>query len=172
MISVPCSFRCCQRTFLPLELSFARTLHRFQGLSAGEVDEGKIQNATPRIICDPDIRAVEGKATGFFYTLISRATSFGDPTGLNSAIYFIGPNLTKDRIQNLTLKTNTNTTLLNVQRRNTWVQHLQSNTIDLSNVTCQQIQETFAWTQTPISYQELYTRTQQYISASKKYSHI
>jgi hypothetical protein len=150
MMRVPCSFKCCQRTFLPLELAFARTLHRFLGLSAGPVDPGKIENATTLIVCDPDIRGVEGKATGFFYTLISRATSFGDPNGLNSAIYFIGPNVTKERIQNLTLKSNTNTTLVNVQRRSAWVQHLEANTIDLSSITQRQMQETFAWARRPI----------------------
>jgi len=137
-------------------------------LSAGDVDPGKIPNATPRIIGDPDIRAVEGKATGFFYTLASRATSFGDSTGLGSAIYFIGPNLTKERIQNLTLKTNTNTTLINVQRREAWVQHLEANTMDLSNITTEMMQETFAWAKTPIPYEDLYKRTQHYISVSKK----
>lgn len=139
-------------------------------MSAGRVDPGKIENATPRIICDPDIRAVEGKATGFFYTLVSRATSFGDTTGLDSAIYFIGPNLTKERIQNLTLKTNTNTTLVNVLRRQAWVQHLEANTIDLSEITTEMMQATFAWTKTPIPYEDLYRRTQHYISTSKKYN--
>lgn len=148
-----------------MELAFARTLHRFQGQSAGPVDKGKIKNATPVIICDPDVRQAEGRATGFFYTLISRATTFGDETGLNSAIYFTGPNLTKDRIQNLTVKTNSNTTLINVQRRNAWVQHLENHLIT-SKATEQQMDDLFAWTKTPIPYDALYKRTQQYIACN------
>jgi hypothetical protein len=130
MIHKQCKFQCCKRTFLPLELAFARTLHRFQGLSAGPVDEGKIPNMFGVIVCDPDIRAVEGRATSFFYTMLSRATTLGDENGLNSAIYFTGPHLTKERIQNLTLKTNSNQTLQNVKRRTEWVHHLKRNTRD------------------------------------------
>jgi hypothetical protein len=71
-------------------LAFARTIHKFQGLSAGPVDAGKIPNMYDCIICDPDMKQSEARATGLFYTALSRATTFGDSEGLNSAIYFMG----------------------------------------------------------------------------------
>jgi hypothetical protein len=139
-----------------LELAFARTLHRFQGLSAGPVDPGKIPNMFKVIICDPDGKIVEGRNTGFFYTMLSRATTLGDPNGLNSAIYFTGPNLTKQRIQELTLKTNSLQVLGNIKRRTAWVQYLESHIVDTSNISHPKMQKLFQWTQTPIPYDILY----------------
>jgi hypothetical protein len=166
IITRRCEHKCCQRSFLPLELAFARTLHRFQGQSSGKVDEGKIPNATPVIVCDPDVSQVEGRSTGFFYTMISRATTFGDDMGLNSAIYFTGPHLTKDRIQRLTVRSDNNKTLANVQRRTDWVEHLQRNTVDTSKITPQEIEDVFRWaTTTTYTYDELYKRTQEYITS-------
>jgi hypothetical protein len=153
---------------LPLQLAFARTLHRFQGLSAGPVDEGKIPNMFGVIICDPDVKAVEGRATGFFYTMLSRATTLGDEDGLNSAIYFIGPNLTKERIQNLTLKTKSNQTLQNVKRRINWVNHLKENTRDNTHVDKDHMSKIFEWAKQPIPYDELFARTNQYIKVAPK----
>jgi len=115
------------------------------------------------IICDPDGKIVEGRNTGFFYTMLSRATTLGDPNGLNSAIYFTGPNLTKQRIQQLTLKTNSFQVLENVKRRTAWVQYLENQIVDTSNISHLQIQKLFQWTQTPIPYDILYERTQKYI---------
>jgi hypothetical protein len=142
-------------------------LHKFQGQSAGEVEAGKAPNATPVIVCDPDIKQVEGRSTGFFYTMLSRATTFGDESGLNSAIYFIGSNLTKERLQRLTLRSDSDNTLVNVQRRTEWVEHLQQNAVDLSQITQAEMDDLYyGWTMgSPIQYDTLYTRTQQYITA-------
>lgn len=115
------------------------------------------------IICDPDGKIVEGRNTGFFYTMLSRATTLGDPNGLNSAIYFTGPNLTKQRIQELTLKTNSLQVLGNVKRRTAWVQYLENHIVDTSNISNTQMQKLFQWTQTRIPYDILYKRTQKYI---------
>jgi hypothetical protein len=115
------------------------------------------------IICDPDGKIVEGRNTGFFYTMLSRATTLGDPNGLNSAIYFTGPNLTKQRIQELTLKTNSLQVLGNVKRRTAWVQYLENHILDTSNISNTQMQNLFQWTQTRIPYDILYKRTQKYI---------
>lgn len=140
-------------------------MHRFQGQSAGKVDKGKIPNATPVIVCDPDVSQVEGRSTGFFYTMLSRATTFGDETGLNSAIYFTGPHLTKERIQRLTVRSDNNKTLINVQRRTNWVEHLTHNTVDVSKISPEEMEDVFRWaTTTKYSYDELYRRTQEYIS--------
>jgi hypothetical protein len=122
------------------------------------------------IICDPDIKAVEGRATGFFYTMLSRATTLGDADGLNSAIYFMGPHLTKERIQNLTMKTKSNQTLQNVKRRTNWVNHLKQNTTHNTHVHEDQMKKLLEWTEQPIPYNDLFNRTNQYIkSATKRY---
>jgi hypothetical protein len=149
-------------------------LHRFQGQSSGKVDEGKIPNATPVIVCDPDISQVEGRSTGFFYTMLSRATTFGDETGLNSAIYFTGPHLTKERIQRLTVRSDNNKTLVNVQRRSNWVDHLIThNTVDVSKITPDEMEDVFRWaTTTTFTYDELYKRTQNYIASRHEAHHL
>ena len=63
-VSVSCKFKCCQHTFVPLELSFARTIHKFQGLQAGPIDPGRTPNVFKRIICNPDTKSAEARATG------------------------------------------------------------------------------------------------------------
>jgi hypothetical protein len=172
-VTVSCDYkRCCTRTFIPLELSFARTIHKFQGLQAGPVDDGKLPNMFSRIVCDPDVKGSEGRATGLFYTAISRATTLGDPNGLNSAIYFTGPNLTRDRIVHLTMKSNTFKQLENVKRRQYWVDILASNTIQPSSPADPFTLEIIGWLErTTITYDELYTRSQQYSIALRQRRH-
>jgi hypothetical protein len=149
-----------------LELSFARTIHRFQGLQAGPVSPGKPQNMFPRVICDPDAKSSECRATGLFYTAISRATTLGDDDGLNSAIYFIGPFVTKERIQDLTQKTNIRSPFENVRKRSKWVSHLMSHLSIPPESTTSEMKEIFEWTTTQtITYDTLYTTTQRYIQS-------
>ena len=88
--------------------------------------------------------------------------------GLNSAIYFTGPHLTKERIQNLTLKTNSNQTLQNVKRRTEWVHHLKNNTRDTTQADEDRMKTVFKWAKQPISYDALFARTNQYIRLSPK----
>ena len=121
------SHTCCKRTFLPLCLSYARTIHKFQGMSAGPVDAGKIPNMFECIICDPDNKNVERTALGLFYTALSRATTLGDSEGRGSAIYFIGKDFKEERIRNIGIKQNTNESYRRVQERNTWVEYLNQN---------------------------------------------
>ena len=42
-ITIRCSRKCCQRAIVPLDLSFARTIHTFQGLQAGPTPQGQEQ---------------------------------------------------------------------------------------------------------------------------------
>ena len=103
-IKVPCKkHKCCYRTYLPLRLAFAQTIHTFQGQNAGPVEEGQPPNAIQKIICDPGTRRFEGICVGLFYTLLSRITTFGDPNDkLSSAIYFTGSNMNTARVLNIT----------------------------------------------------------------------
>jgi hypothetical protein len=148
---------------VPLDLAFARTIHKFQGLSAGPVDEGKIPNMYECIVCDPDIKASERRATGLFYTAVSRATTLGDDDGLNSAIYFIGNNITKERIQEVTRQQRKNQELINVTRRRRWVSYLKKHKIKHQDTDKPEIQQIFQWSTQRIYFYILRNRIQQYI---------
>lgn len=120
-----CERGCCTRTFIPLEVSYARTIHKFQGLTAGPVDPGKIENMYQCIICDPDEKRFEGTSSiGLLYTAISRATTLGDEDGLNSAIYFDGKHFKEERIRRLTKYKNSDKDFLAAQKRQRWVDFL------------------------------------------------
>ena len=119
---------CCTRTFVPLCLAYARTIHKFQGLTAGPVDEGKIKNMFDVIICDPDSGEFESSALGLFYTAISRATTLGDENGLNSAIYFTGEHVTEARIRRIGKKKGSTMEYTRVQERRKWVDYLNKRT--------------------------------------------
>jgi hypothetical protein len=84
--------------------------------------------------------------------MLSRATTFGDEDGLNSAIYFIGSDLTCDRIKKLTLKTNTNVPLVNVARQSAWVSHLEQNVVDVSGITDEMLAGLVAWADKKVDY--------------------
>ena len=112
------------------------------------------------------MKAREGRATGLFYTAISRATTLGDSNGLNSAIYFVGPHLTRDRIVNLTLKANTTKSIENVKRRRAWVDILDSHTVVFPEEATQSLTATLQWVALQrIPYDVLYRRSQLYAQA-------
>ena len=103
-IEVQCNkpFRCCCRTYIPLRLAFAQTIHTFQGQNAGPVELGQSPNAVQKLVCDPGTRRFEGNCIGLFYTLLSRITTFGDPHDkFSSAIYFTGSNMNTERVLNI-----------------------------------------------------------------------
>ena len=103
-IKIPCKFQnCCFRTYIPLRLAYAQTLHTFQGQNAGPTMPGQPPNSISCIICDPGTRRFESQCVGLFYTLLSRITSLGnDDDKFSSAIYFIGDNMTPERILDIT----------------------------------------------------------------------
>ena len=45
-----CSKYCCTKTFLPLQLSYAKTIHTFQGSSAGPTATNQNENPIKQII--------------------------------------------------------------------------------------------------------------------------
>ena len=121
-----CEKRCCSRTYVPLEISYARTIHKFQGLTAGPVDPGKIPNMYQCILCDPDEKKFEGTSLGLFYTAVSRATTLGDTNGLNSAIYFTGNQFKEQRIRRLTKLKGSDIDFVVAQKRAHWVSFLKA----------------------------------------------
>jgi hypothetical protein len=121
-----CSHGCCKRKFLPLTVAYARTIHKFQGLTAGPTSPGRPSNLFDVLVVDPDEKACEGSALGLLYTAISRGTTLGDTDGLNSAIYFTGSSMKPERIRNLTHSSATNAEFELARKRRHWVQYLES----------------------------------------------
>jgi hypothetical protein len=153
---------------VPLDLAFARTIHEFQGLSAGPVDPGKIPNMYDCIICDPDKKLSEVRATGLFYTALSRATTFGDSEGLNSAIYFMGENIDEDRIKNVTRAQRTNKEFKNVQLRRSWVAKLDAAAAKTKTMKTdtKRAKDLIHWSMTKrYTYEELYNRIELFVKA-------
>ena len=104
-ITAPCKNTfCCYRTFIPLRLAFAQTIHTFQGQNAGPVEIGQAPNAIQKLVCEPGTRRFEGNCVGLFYTILSRVTTFGNPLDkFSSAIYFTGTNMNTKRVLNITM---------------------------------------------------------------------
>src|SRR5688500_16840643 len=104
MISCKYSMGCYCRTYIPLRLAFAQTIHTFQGQNAGPVEPGQTPNAVQKLLCDPGTRRFEGNCVGLFYTLLSRVTTFGSENDtFFSAIYFTGANMDMERVLNFAL---------------------------------------------------------------------
>ena len=118
-----CNTFCCEMEVVPLQLSFARTLHKFQGVSVGPGHPIK------SMVFDPGTTGFEGNNPGILYTGISRATTLGNGCVDNSSFYLAGPSATKDRLTNLTqirAKGRQKKTYLAVLRRQQWVEYLKN----------------------------------------------
>ena len=121
---------CCTRRFLPLVLAYGRTIHKFQGQSAGPVDKGKIENMYSCIVCDPDEKRFEGSSLGLLYTAVSRGTTLGDKDGTNSAVYFDGKDFKEDRIRQLYKCKDSDKDYALAEKHDDWVALLKQNTRD------------------------------------------
>ena len=166
-----CEKKCCTRTYTPLEISYARTIHKFQGLTAGPVDPGKIPNMYQCILCDPDEKKYEGTSLGLFYTAVSRATTLGDENGLNSAIYFMGNHFKEERIRRLTKLKHSDLDFVVAQKRAKWVSYLSQKetlTFPLVRTTKQNKASTLEFLRsTTFDYNFLHRRKHAYVAATK-----
>jgi hypothetical protein len=130
------------------------------------VDEGKVKNQYEVLICDPDEHKYEGKFMGLFYTAISRATTLGDDTGLNSAIYFTGPQFKEERFRNLGKQKGSVDDFIPIQKRSKWVDYLKKRTHPIKELN-QEMIETLHWsTIYRMDQDDLYKRITQYILAN------
>ena len=126
-----CKYKCCIKTFVPLELCFATTIHKVEGLTIGSSKEGSEPNSAECMVVDPGTLLFESNCPGLFYTSYSRATTdaYGDPMG--SAILFMGDNITEHRLMNMTISaTNKKRKHLRVMRRDNWIKWLKKHTHD------------------------------------------
>jgi hypothetical protein len=147
-VKMPCKFRnCCDRTFIPLRLAYAQTLHTFQGQNAGPTMPGQPPNSISCIICDPGTRLFESKCVGLFYTLLSRITSLGDDSDkFSSTIYFIGENMTPARILDIT-RTKKDELYHNAFLRHRFVTYLNNN-MHTSRLSGKEREDLFEWAET------------------------
>ena len=74
-----CKFNgACKRYYMPLAVSFGKTIHSFQGASVGKTQFERPDNAYHRLLEYPGPRNFEANNPGLFYTLLSRATTLGE----------------------------------------------------------------------------------------------
>src|SRR5687768_8084434 len=148
-IIVPCKYSmgCCCRTYIPLRLAFAQTIHTFQRQNAGPVEPGQRPNAVQKLVCDPGTRRFEGKCVGLFYTLLSRVTTFGNENDkFSSAIYFTGANMNMERVLNITLNGEGHMYAM-AERRKQFVDHLHEHEREIKMTKVDQT-KILEWTKT------------------------
>ena len=56
----------CSRLYMPLAVSFGKTIHSFQGASVGKTPPGRPDNAYHRLVGDPGTRNFEANNSGLF----------------------------------------------------------------------------------------------------------
>ena len=133
MSTIPCEHKCCNLRSLPLTLSFARTLHKFQGQQVGPNFPIKY------IVFDCGSSRVEASNPGFAYTGISRAATM-------DSLFFTGE-LNDARLMDLTKKRNKGqATYEKVKRRQHWMNYLKSNKVNAEeHISSQEQKELLDW---------------------------
>lgn len=122
-IETICASGCCTCKFIPLEISFATTIHKFQGMEAGPGKTIKI------IVVDIGNSLFESNCPGTAYVACSRVSTLENFDINKTPLYFHGE-VTYDRLTNLIYKRNSNKEkeeYLTVQRRSKWIEHLRKN---------------------------------------------
>ena len=143
VVTERCSKGCCTKHFVPLELCFATTIHKVQGLTVGPSKEGREPNAAELMVIDVGSRDFEMRCPGLFYTGYSRATTDGDGDYEKSAILFMGDNITTERLIGMTVRLDGKTSLLG-ERRHAWVDWLDRHT-HTSELSDDEKRDLFEW---------------------------
>ena len=126
-----CRKGCCNVTWCPLEISWATTIHKFQGFEAGF----GVNDMFRHLIIDPGDMKWEQTCPGALYVALSRAKTMGTFTSdteypLDSAIYWYGSGISQFRIleghmKNSKKKGAPKEKCVLITKREKWVQYLQ-----------------------------------------------
>ena len=124
MVEQTCNRRCCKAIFCPLKPAWARTIHATQSLQAGPTTT-KQKCDFLKLLGDPGSIDFEKITPGLLYSLIGRATTIGNLKGkrMDSALYFIGSNMSEERMTNLS-KNKDGTKSKAILKRQLWIQYL------------------------------------------------
>jgi hypothetical protein len=125
-----CRKGCCNVTWCPLEISWATTIHKFQGFEAGFGDNDMFRH----LIVDPGDTKWEQTCPGALYVALSRAKTMGTFRSdtdhpLDSAIYWINSGICNFRILEGHMKKNKKKSgpkekCVLITKREKWVQYL------------------------------------------------
>ena len=125
-----CRKECCNVTWCPLEISWATTIHKFQGFEAGFGANDMFRH----LIIDPGDMKWEQTCPGALYVALSRAKTMGTFTSdteypLDSAIYWYGSGISQFRIleghmKNSKKKGAPKEKCVLITKREKWVQYL------------------------------------------------
>ena len=125
-----CRKGCCNVTWCPLEISWATTIHKFQGFEAGF----GVNDMFRHLIVDPGDIKWEQTCPGALYVALSRAKSMGSFTSdtnypLDSAIYWYGSGISEHRIleghmKNSKKKGAPKDKCVLIAKREKWIQYL------------------------------------------------
>jgi hypothetical protein len=148
-------------------LAYGRTIHKFQGQTAGPVEPDKIKNMYEVIICNPDEHKWEGQFMGLFYTALLHATTLGDDNGLNLAIYFSGIHFKEDQIRNLGKKCRSTDDFENIVKQTKWIEHLKKHTKPITDLSQRHI-NTLSWAENmTFDDHQLYHRIKQHVLSNR-----
>ncbi len=107
MITKTCNRKqsCCTVTYCPLVTAWATTVHKFQGFEAGIDPNDQFKH----LIVDPGDLTTKQQNSGILYAAMSRAKTIRQMTPSNphpkdSAIFWTGSGICKNRVLNITKK--------------------------------------------------------------------
>ncbi len=109
-----CKRCCCKITQTPLQLGFARTGQKFQGLQVGPTHNIKA------IVADPGSINNEARCPGYTYMICSRVSTIG-ATPNDSALYFTGNANQRERFTDLTHKRSGQGKYESIKKRENWL---------------------------------------------------
>ena len=141
-----CKYNCgCQKIYIPLTLAFGKTIHSFQGPNVGATCPHQPQNPIQTIVVDPGTRAFEGSSPCLLYSVISRITTLGYPHDIfTSPLFFTGFNMTRERLQHITLRKD-GRTYAKVLLRKKWVAFLKQCNKSTTPLSTQQKHQIASW---------------------------
>ncbi len=100
-----CKQSCCTVTYCPLVIAWATTIHKFQGFEAGFNPNDQFKH----LYVDPGDLTTKQQNPGILYAALSCAKTMGwmtpnNPHPKDSAIFWTGSGICKNRVLNITKK--------------------------------------------------------------------